>query len=232
MANSATQATVNNRTNGYVRLRVSSMEESEWTLGGTILNGSTVQVLSQHDVFYKVQVQSDAETLVGFVKAHHLDFGTSVLGRSLPALRASNLPFAIAARLDEEVDFVALRLRPDVKSSFISDCTRIPNGTKLWVLRSEGDFTEVLHRNIDGREFQGFVKTQYLDIDPHSSVYAMRKFQEIKDTGSVDDRWKCLKTYIEAKQREVSDYHLQHVRPMEQLMSMKALETIKARALA
>jgi hypothetical protein len=232
MANSSTQATVNNQTNGYVRLRVSSMEESEWTLGGTIVNGSTVQVLSQHNVFYKVQVQSDAATLVGFVKAHHLDFGTSVLGRSLPALRASNLPVAIAARLDNEVDFVALRLRPDVCSSFISDCTRIPNGTKLWVLRSEGDFTEVLHRHIDGREFQGFVKTQYLEIDPRSSVYAMIKFQEIKDTGSVDDRWKWLKAYIVAKQREVSDYHLQHVRPMEQLMSMKALETIKARALA
>jgi hypothetical protein len=60
----------------------------------------------------------------------------------------------------------------------------------------------------------------------------MIKFQEIKDTGSVDDRWKWLKAYIVAKQREVSDYHLQHVRPMEQLMSMKALETIKARALA
>jgi hypothetical protein len=231
MANSGTQATVNNHTNGFVRLRVSPMEESEWTLGGIISNGSTVQVLSQHNVFCQVQVQSDAATLVGFVKAQHLNFGTSLLGRSIPALRLSNLPVATAARLDKEVEFVALRLKPDAASGF-TPCPRIPNGTKLWVLRSEGDFTEVLHRHTDGREFQGFVKTQYLEIDPRSSVYAMIKFQEIKDTGSVDDRWKWLKAYIEAKQREVSDYHLQHVRPMEQLMSMKALETIKSRALA
>jgi hypothetical protein len=40
-----------------------------------------------------------------------------------------------------------------------------------------------------------------------------------------------LKAYIEAKQREVPDYHLQDVRPMEELMSMKALEKLKQRAL-
>jgi hypothetical protein len=77
---------------------------------------------------------------------------------------------------------------------------------------------------------EGFVETQSSETDM-SSEAAREKFQALRETGSIEDRWKYLKAYIEAKQREVFDYHLQNVQPMEDLMSMKALEPIKERAL-
>jgi hypothetical protein len=77
---------------------------------------------------------------------------------------------------------------------------------------------------------EGFVETQSSETDISSGA-AREKFQAIRESGSIEDRWKYLKAYIEAKQREVFDYHLQNVQPMEDLMSMKALESIKERAL-
>jgi hypothetical protein len=142
---------------------------------------------------------------------------------------ASNLSKATVARNDGGAAFVKLRLHPNAASSFV-DGPDIPNGTRVAILKSGDDFTEVQFIDAGGREYKGFVKTQYLEMEL-SSEDARKKFDMIRESGSIEDRWKCLKAYIEAKQREVPDYHLQDVRPMEELMSMKALEKLKQRAL-
>ena len=118
---------------------------------------------------------------------------------------------------------------PNAASSFV-DGLDISNGTKVALLEAGDDFTEVRYIDAGGREYKGFVKTQYLEMEL-SSEDARKRFDRIRETGSIEDRWKCLKAYIEAKQREVPDYHLQDVRPMEELMPMKALEKLKQRAL-
>ena len=148
---------------------------------------------------------------------------------AVPPAPASKLPKATVARNDGGAVFVKLRLQPNAASSFV-DCPDVPNGTKLAILKSGDDFTEVQYIDADGREYRGFVKTQYLEMEL-SSEDARKRFDRIRESGSIEDRWKCLKAYIEAKQREVPDYHLQDVRPMEELMSMKALEKLKQRAL-
>jgi hypothetical protein len=320
MASSAKNARVN-RTDElakYVQLRVSSDDSSVKVLGGVIINGTLVQVLSEQGKFCEVQVKVGSNDIIGFVKKEHLDFGTVASGpehnrAAIEKSSDSKLPVAIAARCDGRGDFVKLclklesesgifgagvqvakasrrdgvanfvKLRPkadasssfvgndipngtklgvlashgdftqvrhtqadgqvfdgfvktnyieflpkaDASSSFVGD--DIPNGTKLGVLASHGDFTQVRHTQADGQVFDGFVKTEYLDFEL-SSKDAMEKFNVVKDSGSLEARWKCLKAYITAKQRENDDYHLQHVRPMDQLMSMKALETLKERA--
>ncbi len=58
----------------YVQLRVGATETSEFVNGGVIFNGKQVQVLFTLGSFCQVRVQSDAETLVGFVKKEHLVF--------------------------------------------------------------------------------------------------------------------------------------------------------------
>jgi hypothetical protein len=261
MASSTTQATVSrsDKLGTYVQLRASASEVSDFVPGGIIFNGSTVQVLSEQGVFCKVQVQVDASrTLVGFVKKQHLDFGIPANQARMPSpppaqqpadgggregggaagarrppavaeSRASKLSKATVARNDGGAVFVKLRLHPTAASSFV-DGPDIPNGTKVAVLKSGDDFTEVQSIDAGGREYKGFVKTQYLEMEL-SSEDARKRFDRIRESGSIEDRWKCLKAYIEAKQREVPDYHLQDVRPMEELMSMKALEKLKQRAL-
>ena len=257
MANSITQATVSrsDTLGTYVQLRASASEVSDFVPGGIIFNGSTVQVLSEQGVFCKVQVQVDAsKTLVGFVKKQHLDFKNPAIKPRMPSpppvqppkppsppfqephrppavapAPASNLSKATVARQDGGAAFVKLRLHPTAASSFV-DNLDIPNGTKVAILESGDDFTEVQYIDAGGREYKGFVKTQYLEMEL-SSEDARKRFDRIRVSGSIEDRWTCLKAYIEAKQREVPDYHLQDVRPMEELMSMKALEKLKQRAL-
>jgi hypothetical protein len=261
MASSTTQATVSrsDKLGTFVQLRASASEVSDFVPGGIILNGSSVQVLSEQGVFCKVQYVDASKTLVGFVKKQHLNFGIPAIQARMPSpppvqqppvrggggaggggagarrppavaeSRASKLPKATVARQDGGAAFVKLRQHPNVASSFV-DGPDIPNGTKVAILKSGDDFTEVQYIDAGGREYKGFVKTQYLEMEL-SSKEAEAIFNRTRVSGSIEDRWKWLKAYIEAKQREVPDYHLQDVRPMEELMSMKALEKLKQRAL-
>jgi len=256
MASSTTQATVSrsDKLGTFVQLRASASEVSDFVHGGVIFNGSTVQVLSEQGVFCKVQFSdaSKSQTLVGFVKKQHLNFGIPAIQARMPSpppvpkppsppfqdphrppvvapAPASKLPNATVARKDGGAAFVKLRLHPTAASSFV-DGLDIPNGTKVAILESGDDFTEVQYIDGGGRGYKGFVKTQYLEMELSSKDY-VNMFNKIRESGSIEDRWKCLKAYIEAKQREVPDYHLQDVRPMEELMSMKALEKLKQRAL-
>jgi hypothetical protein len=148
---------------------------------------------------------------------------------AVAAARVSNLSKATVARKDGGAAFVKLRLLPNAAASFV-DGLDIPNGTKVAILELGDDFTDVQYIDGGGRGYKGFVKTQYLEMELSSKDY-VNMFNKIRESGSIEDRWKCLKAYIEAKQREVPDYHLQDVRPMEELMSMKALEKLKQRAL-
>jgi len=148
---------------------------------------------------------------------------------AVAAARSSKVPKATVAREDGGAAFVKLRLHPNAASSFV-DGLDIPNGTKVAILDSGDDFTEVQYIDGGGRGYKGFVKTQYLEMELSSKDY-VNMFNKIRESGSIEDRWKCLQAYIEAKQREIPDYHLQDVRPMEELMSMKALEKLKQRAL-
>jgi hypothetical protein len=206
-----------------------------------VFNDTSVEVLTQQGIYCEVRVPS--KDLVGYVKKQHLDFVAAPPNPSppnpapvnpsppnpAPVLKPSarKLPVATAARRDGTADFIILRLKPDVKSDFIGP--RIPNGSKLEIAGNEGDFTRVRLSQENGQAIEGFVKTQYLEIEL-SSEEARKKFDRINASGSLDERWKCLKAYIEAKQREVADYHLQNLVPMEKLMSMKALEAVKERA--
>jgi hypothetical protein len=178
----------------YVQLRVSATETSEFIHGGVVFNGKPVQVVFSQGSFCKVRVQSDSETLVGFVKKEHLVFETGVE-------------------------------RGEGRSGGKGGEGGVRDVRGGGVARRGGGGGEGAPE-----EIEGFVETQCSEIEM-SSKAAREKFQAIRETGSIEDRWKYLKAYIEAKQREVSDYHLQNVRPMEELMSMKAIESIKERAL-